>query len=444
MKKILYLCVISMLCLFMFSGCENDKTPPGTGGGADEPAFNVNTSSITINAYKGYTVAPSRSVQVNNTGNTTLTVNITKDGTNPDDFNLSPVSLVINAGANKPVTISPVVGLDTGSYSTILTFSAEGLESKTKTVNFSVEDPVPETHIYIAFGQSNMQGPGDAETQDQSNVPERFKTLNVVAGQYAYGTGANSGNRDKGKWYTAVPPNILTGTNPRSGDNQHRVGLSPMDYFGRTMVANTPDHITIGVVAVAHGDLALASFHKTRAADYFSGTTPGGTGKESTRPSSTERTGHTRYTGAGYTNMFDAIVTNVKIAQAEGGIVKGIIFHQGESGRGLTYTTWELMLKEIYDDLLDDLDLEPDSIPILCGQLIHGGTGPNGVLENEDTLRTGTGLSNAHLILTGPPDNDLPDRGDTLHFSTQSIRDLGRRYANKMLELVYGITPSED
>jgi len=454
MKKISYLCLISMLCLFMFSGCEGDKTPTDEG----KPAFTVSPSNaITINtAIIGYAVAPTRQIKVSNTGNTALTVNIAKGGTDSSWFTLSDYSLVLNVDTQQSVTITPKGSLGINQYSATLTFSADGLESVTLTVNFSVVEPEPELHVYIAFGQSNMQGPGEAQVEDQNDVPERFQVLNVVGATYAYGNTVvsnatpNGGKRVKGEWYKAVPPNIINGTNP-TGMQGTRVGLSPVDYFGRTMANNTPEYITIGVVAVAHGDLALASFHKTQAATYFGS---GTTGKESGRPSGTESGGWRKYTtttenvngercDGGYESFYDAIISNVKKAQEEGGIVKGIIFHQGESGRGLTYTSWGEMLKEIYDDMLVDLGLEPNSIPILCGQLVHGGTGPDGVLASETTLRTGTGLSNAHLILTGG-DNDLPDRGDNIHFSTPSIRALGTRYATKMLKEVYNITPSED
>ena len=43
--------------------------------------------------------------------------------------------------------------------------------------------------------------------------------------------------RVKGSWYAAVPPLV-----------RHYTGLTPMDYFGRTMVGNLPDNVTVGVV----------------------------------------------------------------------------------------------------------------------------------------------------------------------------------------------------
>jgi hypothetical protein len=325
----------------------------------------------------------------------------------------------------------------------------------------TIEPPSgPEKHLYIAFGQSNMQGPGEATREDQEDVPERFQTLNVVGATYAYGNKnitPNGGKRDKGEWYTAIPPNIINGSNP-TGSSGSKVGLSPMDYFGRTVVDGTPERITIGVVAVAHGDLALSSFRKTGGAAYFSGSGSGGTvtldgidvPRSNSRPSSTERQGWRRITTdteninneickAGYASFYDAIVTNVKKAQEEGWIVKGIIFHQGESGRGLEDKTWVQILKEIYDDILADCGLPPNSIPILCGQQFGGnGTtstgnnGNDGVLESDSTIQTT--IPKAYVISSV----GLANRGDNIHFSSQGIRDLGTRYGEKMLELVYG------
>jgi len=341
-----------------------------------------------------------------------------------------------------------------------------GCNEKDSEENKIVIPTGPENHLYIAFGQSNMQGPGEAEAKDQEGVPERFQTLNVVGATYAYGKGDNGGKRNKGEWYTAVPPNIVNGTNP-TGSTGTKTGLSPMDYFGRTVVEKTPNSITIGVVAVANGDLALSSFRKYADAGYFSGSGSGGDvkfidrdGQEKTvtrtsgRPSSTERQGWRRYTTdtetvngdkciAGYTSMYDAIVTNVKQAQEDGWIVKGIIFHQGESGRGLEDKTWVEILKEIYDDLLEDIGLPANSIPIICGQP-YGGDGDTST-GNDGGENLNYQLNADNRIQTTIPKAwvvdsvGLENRNDHIHFSSQGIRDLGTRYGKKMLELVYGV-----
>jgi len=295
---------------------------------------------------------------------------------------------------------------------------------------FTPPPPEEEFHVYIAFGQSNMQGPGEIRPQDKTGISGRWRILNVVADTYA------GENRAKGQWYTAVPPLIIPDRNLVNylGLN---IGLGPSDHFGRTLAAGTPEHIKIGVVAVANGDLALAAFRKQKGADYFDAVTGnGGNGKENNRPSATERQGWTRYTGAGYASLYDAIIQNAKIAQ-QTGVIKGIIVHQGESGRGLTDKSWAEMLKEIYDDMLVDLGLAPNSIPILLGQTWDGGSGQTGGALAGDSVIQAT-LPTAWIISSkgcgGRTGNGQPDN---VHFGSAGLELLGTRYGEKMLKLVY-------
>ncbi|MCL2764094.1 MAG: sialate O-acetylesterase [Treponema sp.] len=284
-----------------------------------------------------------------------------------------------------------------------------------------------EFHVYIAFGQSNMQGPGEIRPQDREGISERFRIMNVVAGRYA------NSFREKHKLYRASPPLIITDNNLTHWTGAFTIGLSPVDYFGRTLIENIRQDITIGVVAVANGDMALAAFHKTKSEDYFRGS-----GTLSGRPSQTEMQGMNRYKGAGYANMYDAIIQNAKLAQREGGIVKGIIFHQGESGAGLANVSWADLLKEIYNDMLSDLNLAPNSIPILLGQTWNGGSGSTGgVLASDSAIKAV--LPNAFIIssvgCTGRTGQGQPDN---IHFGSAGLQLLGTRYGEKMLELVYG------
>jgi hypothetical protein len=73
-------------------------------------------------------------------------------------------------------------------------------------------------YIFLCFGQSNMEGQGTIEPQDKQ-VDSRFKVMEAI--------NCSNLSRTKGNWYTAVPPLTRCYT-----------GLSPADYFGRTMVAN--------------------------------------------------------------------------------------------------------------------------------------------------------------------------------------------------------------
>ena len=74
----------------------------------------------------------------------------------------------------------------------------------------------PNFYIYLCFGQSNMEGQGTIEEIDQT-VDSRFRVMEAVD--------CSNLGRTKGTWYTAIPPMCRCNT-----------GLSPADYFGRTMV----------------------------------------------------------------------------------------------------------------------------------------------------------------------------------------------------------------
>jgi hypothetical protein len=299
------------------------------------------------------------------------------------------------------------------------------INTPSKNDDDSAVEAIENYHVYIAFGQSNMQGPGEIRPQDREDLGGRYRTLNVVPGVYA------GEYRAKGEWYNAVPPLIIPDSNLTNYLGL-RIGLSPADYFGRTLVNGVPEHITIGVIAVANGDMALAAFHKTKAENYYKGT-----GTLAGRPSSTEMQGMSRYKGAGYANMYDAIIQNAKLAQRAGGVIKGIIVHQGESGTGLDDIDWVDLLKEIYDDMLSDLKLQPNSIPILLGQTWNGGSGrTGGALSNDRVIQEV--LPNAWIIsskdCTGRTGQGQPDN---IHFGSAGLQLLGTRYGEKMLELVY-------
>src|SRR5687767_11344607 len=83
----------------------------------------------------------------------------------------------------------------------------------------------PNFHIYLALGQSNMDGAGAIESQDKVGIDARFKVIGAVD---------CTGNRTHqlGKWTTATPPLVRCWT-----------GLGISDYFGRTMVEELPSEI---------------------------------------------------------------------------------------------------------------------------------------------------------------------------------------------------------
>ena len=108
----------------------------------------------------------------------------------------------------------------------------------------------PNFYIFLCFGQSNMQGAGPIETKDKT-ANNRFKVFQAL-------NCPNLG-RMAMNWYAAVPPTCQCYSN-----------LSPADYFGRTMVANLPDSISVGVINVSVAGCDIRLFDKDIYQDYDS------------------------------------------------------------------------------------------------------------------------------------------------------------------------------
>jgi hypothetical protein len=249
-------------------------------------------------------------------------------------------------------------------------------------------------YIFLCFGQSNMEGAAKFETQDTIAVDQRFLLLEAV--------NCDNLNRTKGNWYTAVPP--LT---------RCKTGLGPVDYFGRTLVANLPKNIKIGVINVAIGGCKIELFDKENYQSYTA------TAPDWMKGMLAE------YEGNPYARM----VEMAKIAQ-QSGIIKGILLHQGESNTG--DKAWPEKVKGVYENLLKDLKLEAKNTPLLAGEVVNADQG--GVCANMNAIiaTLPQTISNAHVISSA----GCPDGPDNLHFSAEGYRMLGKRYGEKMLSLL--------
>ena len=259
------------------------------------------------------------------------------------------------------------------------------------TVTLSAQAADPNFHIYLCLGQSNMEGNAQVEPFDRQNVPERFRMMAAVD--------FNNPQRSQGEWYVAMPPLVREYT-----------GLTPMDYFGRTMLDNLPEDIKVGVVAVAIGGCKIEHLDKdydpatlASEADWF-------------------RNFMKAYDNAPYARLLEC----AKKAQNDG-VIKGILLHQGESNTG--DPQWWNKVHKIYNDLLSDLGMEPNSIPLLAGEVVTSEMGGvcgahNAVIDNVPS-----DFKMAHVVSAA----DLPQKGDGLHFTAHAYRTLGCRYATEML-----------
>ena len=278
-------------------------------------------------------------------------------------------------------------------------YIAETEKLKKATANLSQWIGVPESadpnfQIYLCFGQSNMEGNATPEAQDYENVSERFKMMAAVD--------FSNPVRKRGEWYSAIPPLCRQGT-----------GLTPADYFGRTMVEKLPDNVKVGVINVAVGGTSIKGFMEEYVADYVAG----------------EADWFKNYMACYDNNPFRRLVETAKRAQNYG-IIRGILMHQGETDGGMG--NWAQNVKKVYERLLDELDLSADNVPLLAGETVQtdqGGYcgGFNNVIATLPNV-----IPTAHVISS----KGCPQKGDGLHFTAEGYRTIGKRYAECMLELL--------
>ena len=270
--------------------------------------------------------------------------------------------------------------------------------SKTKIVNGGeIKQPEgfdPNFHIYLCFGQSNMEGNAAIEGKDRVGVDPRFMMMAAVD--------MPSSKRKKGEWYTAYPPLCRDYT-----------GLTPADYFGREMVAHLPENIKVGVINVAVGGASIDLFDQDKCADYIK----------------KEADWFKNYCSEYGNDPYKVLVTMAKKAQ-QNGVIKGILLHQGCTNNG--QKDWPVRVKRIYVRLLHDLGLNEEETPLLIGELLSQEKGGVCWGHNNVIAKTQPVIPNSYVVSS----KDCPGASDGLHFTAEGYRMIGKRYAEKMLELL--------
>lgn len=241
-------------------------------------------------------------------------------------------------------------------------------------------------HIYLAFGQSNMEGTGDYSAEDREANPR----LRVIQNIDCPNTG-----RSYGQWYTATPP--LFGCWGR---------LSVADSFLRTMVTHLPEEVTVGIVPTAIGGSDIALFQKSA---------PIGRGEIGTEKIPAQFSG-------GYAWLLDLARQAQKV-----GVIKGIILHQGETNTN--DPKWKFKVQEIVADLKADLNL--GDVPFVAGELLYRKVGGCCGSHNAEIAQLPKLIPNTHVASA-----EGLKGADVAHFTSASYREFGRRYAELMLPLV--------
>ena len=246
-------------------------------------------------------------------------------------------------------------------------------------------------YIFLCFGQSNMEGAAKLETAEISSPGPRFLLMPAVD----FPATDQHPARKMGEWCEASAPLCRPNT-----------GLTPADWFGRTLVASLPENIKIGVIHVAIGGIDIRGFLPDSIQSYVEKKAPGWM---------------KGMLQAYDNNPYKRLVELAKKAQKDG-VIKGILMHQGETNTG--DPKWAGMVKQVYDNLCTDLQLKPEEVNLYAGNIVQAdGKGvcigcKKQIDELPQTIHTSQVISSDGCT-NGP---------DRLHFDAAGYRELGCRY----------------
>ena len=252
----------------------------------------------------------------------------------------------------------------------------------------------PNFYIFLCFGQSNMEGAARPEAQDLASPGPRFLLMPAVDDPQR--------GRKMGEWCEATPP-LCRPNN----------GLTPADWFGRTLVASLPENIRIGVIHVAIGGIKIEGFMPSEIGEYVK-----------TAPSWMKG-----MLEAYDNNPYQRLVDLGKRAQKDG-VIKGILMHQGESNTG--DPEWANKVQKVYDQLLGDLKLKPEEVPLLAGEVVQANGEGQCVAMNKQIQDLPKTIHTAQVVSS----TDCTNGPDKLHFDAAGYRELGCRYGELMSRLL--------
>ncbi len=262
-------------------------------------------------------------------------------------------------------------------------------------VNCASEPTAKESvHVYLCFGQSNMYGSADIESID-SIIPSRYKMMAP--------TETETSEQRLGEIYDAVPPMFNFGA-----------GLSPADYFGRTMAEAMGENVTVLLIPVAVPGCDIRLFDKDLYTDYlndFDGAQ-----------------WYQNILNAYGRNPYERLISLAKQAQEQGAVIEGVILHQGETNNN--DTEWPNYVSKIYNYMLADLSLEAADCPLVAGEVVHEEFDGTCATMNTIIDKLPETIPTASVVTS----EGCPAREDNVHFNSEGVREMGRRYAAKMLE----------
>lgn len=239
----------------------------------------------------------------------------------------------------------------------------------------SVADEPP-LHLYLLAGQSNMAGRGVVEAVDSTPVRNVF-ALNAAM-----------------EWVLAK--------NPLHFDKPDIVGVSPGFAFG-TAMAEANAGVRIGLIPGAVGGSPIRSWLPTAVHE-----------QTNTRP------------------WDDALSRTFRVLAQQGGELKGIIWHQGESDSKEEFAP-------LYEDALVDLverfrhEFQDPNLPFVAAPLAEYYVAGNPIAAdiNAAIAKLPGRLSHTAVVRV----DGMNPKSDNVHLDSESARELGKRYAAAMLAL---------
>lgn len=270
-------------------------------------------------------------------------------------------------------------------------------------INHASAQVDPNFHIYLCFGQSNMEGNAQPEKQDFENLPSNYLMMAAVDFPATQYFSQNFPQKKMGNWYPAYPPLCRPGT-----------GLSVADYFGRYMAKAQPDK-TIGVINVAIGGAEIEIFDPDKVDERLKDNKPDW---------------FLNYCKAYDNKPYDRLIAMAKEAQ-KSGVIKGILLHQGESNWN-SGDAWLTEVKKIYNLMLSDLGLNAKNVPLIAGET-------RGALNHIINKLPST-IPTSYVVSSAECD---PSPTDDYHFSAAGYRHFGYKYAAKVCGILGVPVPAE-
>ncbi|MBE7021360.1 MAG: hypothetical protein E7411_08030 [Ruminococcaceae bacterium] len=268
-------------------------------------------------------------------------------------------------------------------------FNAQPKEEEIKLSAPVVSESIPYSkekfHIYLFIGQSNMNGRDNIPNSERVILKDVF-LLNK-----------------EGKWEYAQPYPFGTKYSDYQGYNRYssvdegtKNGLNSASSFARAVTDNIPDDIGIGIISNARGGTSIEKWQK-------------GSGE----------------------GLYEEAVRRTKEAISMGGTLKGILWLQGEScAKKEGYLD---KLNQMVTDMRNDIG-GIDDVPFIASEIIQSRP------EGNVTIRKISEKIKASDYVSSVGTNTI----DGLHYDAESQQLIGVRFAEKILNKIYGVTVTSD